>query len=551
MKSNDPSQMVRAADPFMGENPDELLIKLDRSDCKDSLANFVKLAWHIVEPGAEYTHGWHIDFLSYHLEAISFGETLDDGSPYNRLMIAIPPGTMKSLLTNVFFPAWEWGPRNMPHLRYICASHSQELAIRDGVRMRRLITDPWFTDRWPHVQLAADQNQKQKFENTKLGFRQCAAAGSITGARADRVIIDDALSVQDAMSEQIRQSTTSWFFEAVPTRLVSPKQSAIIVIQQRLAEDDIIGSIEEKGLPFDHIMLPMRFDPSRAQPTLLGLEDPRTEEGELLFPQRFPEDVVDRDEKAMGPWATASQFQQSPSPRGGGVIKPEWIQEWESSSYPPFDYIIAAVDGAYTTKQENDPSAMTVWGVWSGGDQLAMPTRTINGNGEIVWNMERQYSQEHPKVMLMYAWAERLEFHELIERVHDTMSAYHVDKLLIENKANGYSIAQEMRRLYSHEDWSVQLVDPKGQDKLARLYAIQHIFSEGLIYAPDQTWSQMVINQLAVFPKGRHDDLVDTTSMALRYLRETGLLVRNAEWTAELDEGRMHVGAPPSPLYPV
>jgi predicted phage terminase large subunit-like protein len=457
---------------------------------------------------------------------------------------------MKSLLTNVFFPAWEWGPRNMPHLRYICASHSQELAIRDGVRMRRLIESDWYQARWP-VPLAKDQNQKQKFENIYMGFRQCCAINSVTGARADRIICDDLLSVSDAASQQIKDTANQQFFEAIPTRLVSPKQSSIIVIQQRLAEDDIIGSILEKELPYDYLMLPMRYDPSRAQPSMLGLEDPRTEEGELLFPQRFPEDVVDRDERILGPWATASQFAQSPSPRGGGVIKPEWIQEWTRDGYPPFDYIVAAVDGAYTTKQENDPSAMTVWGVWSGGDQLAMPTRTIAANGEIVWNMERQYSQEHPKLMLMYAWAERLEFHELVDRVHETMLAYQVDKLLIENKANGYSIAQEMRRLYSHDDFGVQLVDPKGQDKLARLYAIQHIFSEGLIYAPNKSWADMVINQLAVFPKGKHDDLVDTTSMALRYLREAGLLVRNAEWTAELDEGRMHVGAPPSPLYPV
>ena len=170
---------------------------------------------------------------------------------------------------------------------------------------------------------------------------------------------------------------------------------------------------------------------------------------------------------------------------------------------------------------------------------------------DVMAAVERTYTQEHPKVMLIYAWAERLEFHELVQKVQETMEDYGVDKLLIENKANGISIAQEMRRLFGHEDFMVQLIDPKGQDKLARLYSIQHLFAEGLIHAPNKPWADMVINQLAVFPKGKHDDLVDTTSMALKHLRDLGLLVRNAEWTADLDRSRMHEGAPPDPLYPV
>ena len=543
--------MKRTDDPFLGENPDELLIKLDRSDCKDSLVNFVKLAWHLVEPGAPYSHGWHIDFLAYHLESITFGETLEDGSLYNRLLINIPPGTMKSLLVNVFWPAWEWGPCNMPHLRYICASHSQELAIRDGLKMRRLVESDWYKERWPQVQISRDQNQKQKFENTALGFRQCAAAGSITGARADRVIIDDPLSVQDSMSQQIKDSTNTWFLEAVPTRLVSPQKSAIIVIMQRLAEDDVSGVILEKDLGYDHIMLPMRYEPGRAQPTLLGVEDPRTEEGELLFPDRFPESVVDRDEHAMGPYATAGQFQQTPTPRGGGVIKREWIKPWTRPDYPTFDYIIAAVDGAYTTKQENDPSAMTVWGVWAGGDEAAMPTRQVQRDGSFSWDLTRQYDTGYSKVLLLDAWAERLELHELVERISDTVAGYKVDKLLIENKANGYSVAQEIRRLYGNESFAVQLMDPKGQDKLARLYSIQHLFAEGLIYMPETSWADMVINEMAVFPRGKHDDLTDTTSMAIRYLRDTGILQRKSEYTSELEDGRQHHGANPAPLYPV
>ena len=525
-------------------------IDITRAECEESFAEFVRQAWETIEPGSEYIHNWHIDLIAESLLTITHEGELDDGSFYNRLMIAVPPGSMKSLLVNVFWPAFEWGPCYKPHLRYICVSHSQELAIRDGIKMRRLIESEWFRDRWPHVVLQRDQNQKQKFENTAMGFRQCCAINSITGARADRIICDDILSVSDAASQQIKDTTNQQFFEAIPTRLVNPKRSAIIIIQQRLAEDDIIGSVLDRGLPYDYISLPMRFDPSRAQPTMLGLEDKRTEEGELLFPARFPEDVVERDEIIMGPWAAAAQFQQMPSPRGGGVIRREWIPEWTRPTYPQFDYVIAAIDTAYTTKTSNDPSAMTVWGVWSGGEGMAQANRVPAYDGSIT-SLDRQYREDRPKVMLMYAWAERLELHELVEKVQETMDNYGVLKLLVENKASGYSVAQELRRMYGHEEFAVQLIDPKGVDKLSRLYSVQHLFAEGIIHMPNTTWADMVINQLSVFPKGKHDDLVDTTSMALKHLRDIGLLVRGAEYTAQLDQSRLHVSSNDEPLYPI
>ena len=271
------------------------LIALDRADCQESLAAFIRLAWHLVEPGQPYVHGWHIDAICEHLEAITYRRD------YNRLLINIPPGTMKSLAVSVFWPAWEWGPCGMPHLRYVCASHSlDKIGTRDSNRMRRLISSDWYRERWPAVVLTRDQNQKTQFENTATGFRVAVAAGSITGSRGDRVIIDDPHSVESAGSQAQRDSTVEWFREAVPTRLNNPDSSAIVVVMQRLHEDDVSGVILEQGLGYDHLMLPMRYAPLRAAPTEIGYEDPRTEPGELLFPERFPEEVVDRDEKVMG-----------------------------------------------------------------------------------------------------------------------------------------------------------------------------------------------------------------------------------------------------------
>lgn len=527
----------------------ELLLREDRAACAESLTEFIKRSWAIVEPSAPYYHNWHVDFIAAHLEAMARGEEVD-GEPYNRLLINVPPGMMKSLLVNVFFPAWIWGPQDQASIRFLAASHSQELAIRDGLRLRRLIESDWYQTRWPHVKLTKDQANKLKFENTATGFRQAVAAGSITGVRADYVLIDDPNSVESASSDQMRASTNEWFTEAVPTRLNDPKKSKIIVIMQRLHEEDVSGVILDRNLGYDHIMLPMEFDPSRLMPTKLGLVDPRTEPGELLFPDRFPFDVVERDKRIMGPYATAGQFDQAPTPRGGGVIKQEWWQVWEEANFPPFDYIVAALDTAYTEKQENDPSAMTVWGVWSGGltAQQAPTKALIGGRME---TLDRAYTQDHPRVMLVYAWAERLEFHDLIQKVRETMVAYKVDRLLVENKAAGHSVVQELRRMFGYNDMVVQSVEPKGIDKLSRIYAVQHLFAEGLIFAPDRGWADMVINQLAQFPKGKHDDLADTCAYALKWLRDAGMLKRNDEWTAEQSSIMTHRGAGPAPLYPV
>ena len=538
-------------------DPDRTLFELDKADAEESLADFIRQAWHIVEPGVPYVHGWHIDFICEHLEAISDGVEIDD-SPYNRLLVNVPPGTMKSLIVNVFWPSWEWGPRNMPHLRYVCAAHKVEnLSARDSRRMRQLVTSDWYQRRWgDRVKLARDQNEKLNFVNSANGSRIATAITSLTGIRGDRVIIDDPHSVASAGSDSQRKSEVETFLEAIPTRLNDPIKSAIVVIMQRLHQDDVSGVIVEKGLGYDHIMLPMRYDSSRAFPTKLGYEDPRQSDGELLFPQRFPEDIVQRDENVMGPYATAGQFQQMPQPRGGGIIKEEWWQLWDQGVYPPRDYVVASLDTAFTTKTENDMSALTVWGVFS-GSAIAQSTKTITRDGEDVVSdpdeeVRKFAEQQHPKLLMMFAWAERLEFHDLVMKVESTCRKFGVDKLIIENKAAGHSVAQELRRMFSHSDFHVQLVDTGAIDKVARVYSIQHLFSEGLVYAPNKPWAQMVIDQCSSFPKAKHDDLVDTVSQALKHLRSIGILKRFDESRNEMHDSMSNYRSGSDvPLYPI
>ena len=529
-------------------NLDASKYKVEKRMCELSFVEYIKQAWHVIEPGQEYLHNWHIEAIAAHLEAITDEMMIDDERYYNRLLINVPPGAMKSLLCNVLWPSWEWGPRNMPYLRYVCASHAMPLAVRDSVKMRRLVASEWYQTRWgDRVTLTGDQNEKIKYETTATGFRQAVAFEGMTGARGDRVIIDDPHSVSSASSEQKRATTIDTFEQAVPTRLNNPDRSAIVVIMQRLHEEDVSGVIIEKQLGYDHIMIPMEYDPDRAAPTMLGWEDPRTAKGELMFPARFPKHVVERDKKIMGTYAASGQFQQLPTPEDGGIIKRKHWQLWEDPKFPPFDYIIASLDTAYTEKTENDPSAMTVWGVWT-DDPKTHATRMLGKDG---YHIVRTYDEKEvpPRIMLMYAWQQHLEMPELIQKVSDTCQRWKVSRLLIENKSVGMPVARELRRMYSGRDFGVQLEDPGSIDKMARLYSVQHLFEEGLVYCPDKAWADEVISQCMRFPKAKHDDLVDTVSMAMRYLRRSGFILRTDEVSQDYEDSRQHLGRQPEPLY--
>ncbi len=280
-----------------------------RARCQ-TLAGFVREAWHVIEPSIPYVHGWHIDAICAHLEAVTHGQI-------TRLLINVPPGTMKSLLCGVFWPAWEWTFK--PQLRYLGSSYSEDYAKRDNRRMRDLVTSDWYRALWPEVVLT--RSGEMAFANTKTGFRQGVPFSRLTGGRGDRVIIDDPHSVDGAESEAERLSTIRTFRESVPTRLNDPQRSAIVVIMQRLHEADVSGTILTLGLGYEHLMLPMEFEPERRCKTSIGFTDPRTEEGELLFPERFPRAVVERDKIPLGSYAVAGQFQQRPAPRSGGMFQ--------------------------------------------------------------------------------------------------------------------------------------------------------------------------------------------------------------------------------------
>lgn len=541
----------------------------EREKFEGTLLDFAEYVWPVVEPAIPFIKGWAIEAIAEHLQAVTEGHI-------RRLLINVPPGFTKSLMTDVFWPAYEWGPRNMPWLRYMCAAYSNHLTERDNMRCRNIVVSDRYKKFWGgRFKISNEQFTKIKFANDQTGWKLATSVGGIgTGERADRVIIDDPNNPMEMESEAVRNTAIMWFTEIIPDRLNSQKDSAIVVIQQRTHEDDVSGTAISREMGYTHLMIPMRHDPGRHCTTIVGFdhktgedkiwEDPRTEDGELAWEERFPEQISNDLERDKGPYAWAGQYQQSPAPRGGAILKDYWWQPWEEDKYPQFEFLLASLDTAMTDKSVNDPSALTVWGVFRDDriitdvesevrhDMLWMPR-----NGQIM-----RPPKGNPKVMLLWAWREYLDFHDLVTKVLNTCvptpapvahPRFPVDRLLIETKANGHAVANELERmLRGTGQMGVELVDPKQYgDKGARAISVQHIFADGMVYAPtgNRKWAEMVIKECALFPRGTSDDLVDTVTQAIRWLRETGFVLKPSENKLVEEEELTYHNV--RPLYPM
>jgi predicted phage terminase large subunit-like protein len=443
-----------------------------------------------------------------------------------RLLINVPPGCMKSLLTGVIWPAWEWTQHRvekdgtikytMRGNRYLGTSHKQDLAIRDNLKCRRLIQSRWYQSRWP-IQLTTDQNAKTKFENIDTGFREAMAFQSMTGSRGDRVLLDDPLSVDDGNSLAALKAAETTFTEALPTR-VNNEFSVIVVIMQRLNELDTSGVILSRNLGYEHLMLPMEFEPTRRCVTSIGFKDPRTKDGELLFPERFTAVAVQQLKTVLGSYATAGQLQQRPTPRGGGLFKESHFKFWGANrDLPNFLYVVQSYDTAFTEETANDPTASETWGVFDFKGQRC--------------------------ALLLDAWDDHIEYPELRRRViRDWKSKYggkegddlqpgrRADAVLIENKGSGISLIQDLRAARV----PALPYNPGKADKWSRAQQALPLFELGCFFIleskaqPGQpiSWAKLFIKRLTEFGPMtvKDDDYVDAFTQCALYLRDGGWL---------------------------
>ena len=333
------------------------LRQLDKLDAEDSLEDFWRLAWPIVEPNHPYVSDWAMGAIAEHLTGVHMGQI-------RKLLINQPPGTAKSLTVDVMFPAWEWGPRNTPFHRYLCTSYAQPLKVRDNRRCRNVITSQWYQELWgDRFKLVGDQNTKTRFDNDKTGFKIASAMTAVMGERGTRVLIDDPHSREGAESDKEREATLDTFVESLPTRVTDREVDAFIITMQRLHARDVSGHAIWAEMGYVHLCLPMHYDRRHPhiwggfghrcydpdtmdkedkgivpRPTChqFGKGDPRTKDGELLCPERMPKTVVVELMKDLssrgGSVAVAGQLEQLPTPRGGGKFQAMW---WQYLSQAP------------------------------------------------------------------------------------------------------------------------------------------------------------------------------------------------------------------------
>lgn len=569
-------------------HPADALDELDRIECEESLLSFTKRHWHILEPGRELSVRWPLEAMCEHLEAITRGEI-------KRLLINVPPGFMKSLLCNVFWPAWEWGPQRLTSLRYVNFSYSAHLTQRDNRRFRDVLLSRDYGRLFGDRIGALEKTGEQLVTNNKTGWKLATSVGGVgTGERGDRVVLDDPHNVKEGESEDVRTSTTTWFREAMNNR-VNDANSAIVVIMQRVHEEDVSGVIlSELRHEYEHLCIPYEWEGQTRISTVTGMiwdTDPRQEVGEEAWPARLPSKWR-HFKVTLGPYAVASQYQQRPTPRGGGIIKRDWWQLWdpiptimldergqpiEVQKFPSFEFIVASLDGAFGEKQENDWTALTIWGVFRHASGM-LPTSVrqqshyLDRDGTIPHLTPT--SAQPPQLMLMNAWRKRLPLNGyeltqepgepdnafrarqmrewgIVQWVIHSCKRFNVNMLLVEAKANGIDVANETKRQMQGSQFGVKLINPGRLDKVARAYSVQHIWADQMVWYPDREWADEVISEMSVFPKGGHDDFTDTGTQAVKYLRDAGLLLHAHEMEREVADMLRNVNKPVSkPLYP-
>lgn len=486
----------------MVQNPAELLLKVkrerDKRNAERSLYEFVKQAWPVIEPGTPFVEGWHIKVVCDHLEAVTDGRI-------KNLLINIPPGSMKSILVSVCWPAWEW--INNPTLRYLGASYGADLAIRDAMKCRDIVTSEWYATNWPHVSIRAGDDQKTKYGLTGGGWRMATSVGGrATGEHPDVKICDDPHSAKMADSDAERLAALEWFDRTLSSRGVS-RGAKTVIVMQRLHESDLSGHVMRKGnfaKEWSHLCLPMEFDEQRSK-TALNFVDHR-KVGELLWPNLYTKAMVDKMKIDLGSYGTAGQLQQRPAPAEGGIVKRDWFKKWPRGvKLPKFEFVLQSYDTAFTKDTTNDPTGCITFGIFSHEGMM--------------------------NAMILDCWTKHMEYPELRKEAQEEYKSRYgdneqrVDLVLIEEKGSGITLIQDLQRT----GINIRPYNPGRADKWQRLHSISHLLEQGLLWIPESNaspgdfmkWAWPYVDQMISFPNAEHDEYVDCTSQAFAYFRDS------------------------------
>ena len=441
--------------------------------CRDSFLPFVKEMW------SAFIGGSHHKVMADAFERVANGEL-------KRLIINMPPRHTKSEFASYLFPAWYLG--KYPEKKIIQTAHTAELAVGFGRKVRNLVNSPDFQKIFD-LKLSADSKAAGRWNTDKGGdYFAIGVGGAVTGKGADVLIIDDPHSEQEAMmgSPQVYERVYEWYSSG-PRQRLQPGGS-IVVVMTRWSKKDLTGQIIQNSIKRDSdewevIELPAIM-PS----------------GKPLWPEFWKAEELESIKAEIPVPKWEAQYQQNPTSEEGAIIKRDMWQTWEKDNPPPCDYIIQSWDTAFEKHNRADYSACTTWGIFY----------KPNDNGDEVANL-----------ILLDAYKDRMEFPELKQTAYEFYDQWQPDTLIVEKKAAGAPLIYEMRKTGIPIS---EYTPSKGSDKIARINAISDLFASGLVWAPDKRWAEEVVEEVASFPNGDHDDLVDSTSQALLRFRQGGFI---------------------------
>ncbi len=477
-----------ADEPLIAGTPEfrAACVEMERRKCEASLAHYVRQAWPIVEPANELLWSWALDYICEHLEAVSKGHI-------TRLVINIPPRTLKSTLASIMWPTWEWAQQ--PWMRLIFASHSGSLATKHSGARRQILQSEWYQERWgDQVKLTGDQNVKTWFENTKRGymFATTIPGGQGMGFGGTRLIFDDPHSPDTVLSEVLRASVLDAYDQKFYPRLDDKRKGAIVLVMQRLHQNDLSGHVlAEQGWTHCMIDNPCQVATRIVFP-MSGKVFERAE-GDLIDPKREGPDEIAKMRQTLRAYGFSGQYLQRPSPPGGAIFKRAWFEEHVYQVAPPdFDEVVASVDAAFKGKADSDNTAIQVWG------------------------------RKGAEKFLLYRHTEQMPFPDAKRAVKGLRARFPaISRIYIEDAANGPAIIDDLQK----EVAGLIAVKPEG-GKEARAHAVSAQVEAGNVrlpspFLPDgnpdpsKGWVLDLIELAANFPKVTHDDDIDAMTQAL------------------------------------
>ncbi len=451
-----------------------------RTLLRRDLYAFIQRCFYELNPTTKFWPNWHLEVVASALEACRRRDT-------KRLIMTQPPRSLKSISTSVAFVAFLLG--HDPTAQIICASFGQDLANKHAMDCRTILASPWYQALFPDTRLSSERQAVQEFMTTKQGLRlSTSVGGAVTGRGANVIIIDDPLKPDEAISDTRRKTVNDWYDHTLYSRLNDKKNGCIIVVQQRLHQDDLVGHVLGQE-PWEMIRFPAIAEEDEVHliQTPYGTRRFQRRAGEALHAEREPLEVLNHIREAQGEYNFAGQYQQAPAPLGGGMVKAEWFKIYTAADLPStFDMIFQSWDTANKPTELSDYSVCTTWGV----------------------------KDRH--LYLLHVFRKRLGYPELKRAVREQAQAFGPNTILIEDKASGTQLIQE---LVSEGMHAIKRYKPT-MEKIMRMHSVTSTMENGFVHLPDKAcWLNEFIHELVIFPNGKFDDQADSLSQGLDWIK--------------------------------